>query len=68
MTSKHLFRAIAPFPADLPTAPLYTISLAGLRSSDQTIAKNALAASQELGFFLLEHRGDGLGEEGDEGS
>lgn len=62
MASAKLFEDIAPFPDDIPTAPLYIIPLAGLRSGDQATAKNALAACQGLGFFLLDLHGDALGD------
>lgn len=62
MASEKLFEGIAPFPDDIPTAPLYTISLAGLRSGDEATAKTVVSACQELGFFLLDLRGDELGD------
>lgn len=62
MASEKLFDEIAPFPEELSTAPLYTIPLAGLQSGDEATAKNTLSACQKLGFFLLDLRGDGLGD------
>ncbi|KAI1842670.1 hypothetical protein JX265_002725 [Neoarthrinium moseri] len=62
MASGRLFEDIPPFPAGLQTAPLYTIPLAGLRSGDEVTAKNTLKACQDLGFFLLDLRGDRLGD------
>lgn len=62
MASEKLFENIAPFPDEAPTVPLYTIPLAGLRSSDGTVARNTLTACRELGFFLLDLREDELGD------
>ncbi|RYP08958.1 hypothetical protein DL764_001569 [Monosporascus ibericus] len=62
MASEKLFRGIPPFPDDVPTVPMYTISLAALHSGDRNTAERVLAACQELGFFLLDLCGDGLGE------
>lgn len=62
MASEKVFDGVVPFPDDIPTAPLYTIPLADLRSGDGATAKNVLAACQELGFFLLDLRGDELGD------
>ena len=41
---------------------MHTISLAGLRDGAQETARQVIAACQELGFFLLDLRGDDLGE------
>ncbi|OTA62778.1 oxidoreductase [Hypoxylon sp. EC38] len=62
MASERLFRQIPPFPDNVPTAPMHTISLAGLRSGNGATAKQTMAACQELGFFLLDLQGDRLGE------
>jgi isopenicillin N synthase-like dioxygenase len=62
MASEKLFESIPAFPDDVPTAPMYTISLARLNSGDQSAAKSVLDACQELGFFLLDLRNDSLGE------
>lgn len=62
MASETLFGAIPAFPDDVPTAPMHTIALAGLSSGDQSAAKSVLDACQELGFFLLDLRGDALGD------
>ncbi|KAI0839589.1 oxidoreductase [Hypoxylon sp. FL0890] len=61
MASERLFRQIPPFPDDVPTAPMHTISLAALRSGDAATAEQTMAACQELGFFLLDLQGDRLG-------
>jgi isopenicillin N synthase-like dioxygenase len=62
MASEKLFSDIPPFPDNVPTAPMRKISLANLRLKDDDAAKSAFAACQELGFFLLDLHGDGLGE------
>ncbi|KAK7757420.1 hypothetical protein SLS62_000433 [Diatrype stigma] len=58
MASAKLFGDIPPFPDDVPIAPMYTVSLASLRSGDDAAAKSVLCACQELGFFLLDLQGD----------
>lgn len=62
MASKRLFEGIPPFPDDIPIAPLYTIDLRGMRAGDEKVAQKTLAACQDLGFFLLDLRGDELGD------
>ncbi|KAL9106154.1 MAG: hypothetical protein Q9227_008802 [Pyrenula ochraceoflavens] len=62
MASEALFQQIPPFPEDVRTADMSTISLASLISGDAPSAKNMLEACQKLGFFLLDLRGDKLGE------
>lgn len=62
MASEKLFEDVPPFPEDVATMPMHVISLADLRSGTQGTAQKVLAACQELGFFLLDLRGDGLGE------
>ncbi|RYP47114.1 hypothetical protein DL768_006788 [Monosporascus sp. mg162] len=61
MASEKLFRDAPPFPDNVPTAPMYTISLAALHSGDRNPAERVLAACQELGPFLLDLRKDRLG-------
>ncbi|KAI0454621.1 oxidoreductase [Xylaria acuta] len=61
MASEKLFENIPPFPNDIPTAPISTISLAGLRSGDHSVAASLLTSAQELGFFLLDLRDDDIG-------
>lgn len=61
MASEKSFKAAPPFPDDVPVIPMNTISLAALHSEDEAIAINVLAACRELGFFLLDLRGDALG-------
>ncbi|KAI1074299.1 Clavaminate synthase-like protein [Whalleya microplaca] len=62
MASEKLFRDLPTFPDDVPVMPMSTISLANLRSGDIDTAQRVLDACQELGFFLLDLRGDQLGE------
>ncbi|KAI1137439.1 oxidoreductase [Hypoxylon sp. FL0543] len=62
MASERLFRQIPPFPDNVPTASMDTISLADLRSGNAATAKQIMVACQELGFFILDLHGDGLGE------
>ncbi|KAJ0117906.1 hypothetical protein J7T55_014356 [Diaporthe amygdali] len=47
---------------DIPTAPIASISLVGLRKGDKVTAQSLLKACQTLGFFLLDLRGDDLGD------
>lgn len=63
MASEKLFRDIPPFPDDLPTVSLNTISLSGLHSNDTAVVQQTLDACQELGFFFLDMRGDKIGDE-----
>lgn len=62
MASEKLFETIPAFPDDIPTASMDTISLAKLNSGDQSTAQSLLDSCQKLGFFLLDLRGDALGE------
>ncbi|KAH8719244.1 oxidoreductase [Phaeosphaeriaceae sp. PMI808] len=62
MASQALFETVPAFPDHVPTLPMHTVSLAKLTSGDAATAKSLLRACQELGFFLLDLRGDGLGE------
>jgi len=61
MASEKLFQAIPAFPEDVSTAPMYTVTLGSLRSGDPSAARSVFDACQELGFFLLDLRDDGLG-------
>ncbi|KAK2603884.1 hypothetical protein QQS21_003919 [Conoideocrella luteorostrata] len=63
MASQKQFDAVPPFPDNLQTVELSTIPLAGLISGDTKVAEQLFAACQDLGFFLLDLRGDHLGEE-----
>lgn len=62
MVSRTLHEAVPAFPEDVPTAPMYTISLESLTSGNSSTARSILQACQELGFFVLDLRGDTLGE------
>ena len=62
MASEKLFENIPSFPDDIPIAPISSISLSELRTGDQATARRLLEACQELGFFLLDLRGDALGD------
>ncbi|KAK8046183.1 hypothetical protein PG996_014247 [Apiospora saccharicola] len=62
MASDKSFTDAPPFPDDVPVIPMNTISLAALHSGDEATAKDVLTACRELGFFLLDLRGDALGE------
>lgn len=63
MASEKLFQGAPPFPEDVRIAHMSTVHLASLRSGDGDTLQPILAACQELGFFLLDLRGDALGEE-----
>ncbi|KAF3065379.1 hypothetical protein GL218_02687 [Daldinia childiae] len=61
MASAKLFEGIPNFPNDVPLSTMDTISLASLNVGDEATSKRLFAASQELGFFLLDLRKDDLG-------
>lgn len=63
MAFQKLFQAIPPFPDDIPTASMSTISLARLNSGDVEAARSVLKSCQDLGFFLLDPSGDAQGNE-----
>lgn len=63
MASEKLFEGIPPFPDNVVTMPMHTISLADLLSGNEQTARQVLKACQELGFFLLDLRGNELGED-----
>ncbi|KAF5020255.1 hypothetical protein F66182_7733 [Fusarium sp. NRRL 66182] len=62
MASEKLFENIPPFPDDIPTASIPSISLAGLCAGDEAAARSLLEACQTVGFFLLDLRGDARGD------
>ncbi|KAI0160027.1 oxidoreductase [Hypoxylon sp. FL1284] len=62
MASEKHFSSVPPFPDDVPTVPMRTISLSNLRCRDKTTAQDMMDACQQLGFFLLDLRQDELGE------
>ncbi|KAK0259744.1 hypothetical protein LTR02_002605 [Friedmanniomyces endolithicus] len=57
-TTHHLY---PPFPAELPTAPLVSVSLAKLKASDGAESKAFFDACRSLGFFYLDTTGSPLG-------
>jgi hypothetical protein len=62
MASKELFAKVPPFPNEVATMPMHTVSLAGLNRGQDESARQILSACRELGFFLLDLHGDDLGE------
>ncbi|KAJ3479003.1 hypothetical protein NLG97_g8431 [Lecanicillium saksenae] len=62
MASAKLFKDVPLFPDNVPTVSMNTIALSGLRQNDVDTEKQTLTACEELGFFLLDLRGDSLGE------
>jgi isopenicillin N synthase-like dioxygenase len=62
MASSKLFEGIPPFPDDIPTVSMNTVSLEGLRENDTKAAEQTLAACKELGFFFLDLREDSMGD------
>ncbi|KAH9903977.1 Clavaminate synthase-like protein [Xylariomycetidae sp. FL2044] len=61
MASETLFKDIPPFPDDVPVASMSTIPLERLRRADGQTEEDVLTACKEVGFFLLDLRGDDLG-------
>lgn len=55
------FPTIPPFPTNLPTAPLLTISLSSLLSNSPSESLKFFQACKDLGFFYLDLRDDELG-------
>ena len=55
------FPNLAPFPEDIPAAPLLRLSLSKLRK-DPAESERLFSASKELGFFYLDLSGDEEGE------
>ncbi|KAI1259175.1 Clavaminate synthase-like protein [Xylariaceae sp. FL1019] len=62
MASERLFKDIPPFPSNIPTAAISTLSLPTLRSGDTGTAHTLLTSAQELGLFRLDLHGDEVGE------
>lgn len=54
--------SLPPFPDDLPTAPLVTLSLAKLKQGDASEVAALFKCSKDLGFFYLDLRGTEDGE------
>lgn len=61
MASEELFKDVPAFPNDIPTASMTTIRLESLRIGEKATAENIHEACQQLGFFLLDLRGDDTG-------
>ena len=59
VTTHHLY---PPFPEDIKTAPLVSISLAKLELGDEHESKAFFEASKGLGFFYMNLEGSSLGE------
>lgn len=55
------FPGLAPFPADIPIAPLHRLVLSKLRN-DPAESERLFSSSKDLGFFYLDLRGDEAGE------
>lgn len=47
------FPDLPPFPSDVPTAPLFRLSLAKLLANDVDEVQRLLEASEKIGFFYL---------------
>lgn len=62
MASEAKFKTIPAFPDDLPTLEMQSMSLSKLLSSDKKTSDDLLSGCQDLGFFLLDLRGNALGE------
>ena len=58
-TTHHLY---PPFPPNITTAPLVSISLAKLEAGDEDESKAFFEASKNLGFFYLNTEGSTLGD------
>ena len=58
-TTHHLY---PPFPDNITTAPLVTISLAKLEANDENESKAFFDATKNLGFFYMKLEGSSLGE------
>ncbi|WVQ70426.1 uncharacterized protein L199_008653 [Kwoniella botswanensis] len=59
LTSHH---TLPPFPGDLKTAPLVSVSFAKLEADDNKSSSDFFQACKELGFFYLDFVGSKLGE------
>lgn len=59
LTSHH---KLPPFPSDIRTAPLVSISLAKLEDGDVATSEALFQACKDLGFFYLDMLGSKLGE------
>ncbi|GAW14004.1 hypothetical protein ANO14919_033960 [Xylariales sp. No.14919] len=62
MSPIRQFENVPPFPEDVPVAEMHTVSLTNLRSGDRVTIETLMTSCQELGFFMLDLRGDTSGE------
>ena len=62
MPTAKLFSQIPPFPDNVPTANLGTLSFTKLLSNDQTESEELFRSCQEAGFFQLDLHGSPEGE------
>ncbi|ORY25527.1 hypothetical protein BCR39DRAFT_471285 [Naematelia encephala] len=62
MTSLTSHATLPPFPDNVPTAPLVSVSLAQLEAGDKAVSDAFFKACKELGFFYLDMLGSKLGE------
>ena len=60
-TDSLSFPDLPPFPKDIPTAPLYRLSLSKVRS-DASESERLFSACRDLGFFYLDLRQSEQGE------
>jgi isopenicillin N synthase-like dioxygenase len=58
-TTHHLY---PPFPSDIKTAPLVSISLSKLEAGNEAESKAFFDAAKNLGFFYMKLEGSSLGE------
>jgi isopenicillin N synthase-like dioxygenase len=64
-TPEHTFATFPPFPSDVVTAPLVTLSLAKLQSApaeSNPESQKLYDCAQNLGFFYMDMRGSPEGE------
>lgn len=54
MDSHKVLTHYPPFPEDVPTCSLFTISLSKLLARDETETQRLIQACQEIGFFYLD--------------
>lgn len=62
MPLKTCHHLLPPFPEDITTAPLVSISLAKLEASDAAESSAFFDACKKLGFFYMDMSGSSLGE------
>ncbi|BEJ12996.1 hypothetical protein CspHIS471_0301700 [Cutaneotrichosporon sp. HIS471] len=62
MPPQTIHSTLPPFPVDIPTAPLVSVSLAGLEARNPATQQALWDACQDLGFFYLDMFGSEVGE------